>query len=98
MEINMKKIVRVNRRVEYETAGVKTVWPKDSDICFGRSDILNDDGLRLYWGHGRYSTIPRDAFEVITIHTETIVIETLVGEDGRFIEMKQGNRTKTMGV
>tara|TARA_R100000808_G_C2155291_1_gene167360 strand:- start:6385 stop:6645 length:261 start_codon:yes stop_codon:yes gene_type:complete len=85
----VKTILRAKRRVEVETPGVGLMYPKGHEIRVGQHDKLTEKGLHVCWGHGGYTLIPRDAFEIIEIHTETVTVETLVGEDGRWIETRK---------
>jgi len=84
----MKKILRSKRPIEIETPGATICYPAGTVMQTKADDRLNDDGLHICWGHGEYITIERDAFEVLAIHTKTIKVETIVGEDGEFIETR----------
>ena len=85
----MKTIFRAKRQIVLKPpTGLFTRAP-GADIVLNKSDKFTEKGLHLCWGHGLYGFIPRDDFEVITVHTETVKIETLVGEDGRYIETRR---------
>ena len=85
----MKTLIRLTRRFEFKSPGYTMVYPAGTDVRVGTSDILDESGLHICLGHGLYNMIPRDAFEIITIHSETVTIETLVNEDGQFIETRR---------
>jgi hypothetical protein len=85
----VKTILRAKRRIEVETIGIGMMYPEGKEIHIGRQDKLTEKGLQVCWGHGGYTLIPRDAFEIIEVHTETVTVETLVGEDGRWIETRR---------
>ena len=84
----MKQILRITRAVNVAMRTLSLRYPHGTDVCIGKDDYLDDEGWHIVSG-GQDYLVPRSHFNILTVHTKTIKIETLVDEAGLFVETRE---------
>ena len=84
----MKQILRTTRAVTVAMPSLSLRYPRGTDVFLGENDIIDEEGWHIQWGEEKY-TVPRNYFQVLTIYTKHITVETLVDEAGQFVETRE---------
>jgi len=84
----VKQILRVTKAVNVAMRTLSLRYPRGTDIYIGKDDYLDDEGWHIVSG-GQDYLVPRDHFNILTVHTKTIKIETLVDEAGQYVETRE---------
>ena len=84
----MKQILRTTRAVTVAMPSLSLRYPRGTDVFLGENDIIDEEGWHIQWGEEKH-TVPRNYFQILTVHTKTITVETLVDEAGQFVETRE---------
>ena len=84
----MKQILRTTRAVTVARPLLSLRYPRGTDVFLGENDTIDEEGWHIQWGEEKY-TVPRNYFQVLTVYTKHIRVETLVDEAGQFIETRE---------
>jgi len=84
----MKQILRMTQAAQVEMRTLSLRYPCGTDVSVGKDDFLDDEGWHIASG-GQHYLVPRNHFQILTVHTKTIKVEILVDEAGQFIETKE---------
>ena len=84
----MKQILRITKAVNVVMRTLSLRYPRGTDVCIGKEDYLDDEGWHIVSDRQDY-LVSRNHFNILTVHTKTIKIETLVDEAGLFVETRE---------
>ena len=84
----MKQILRAKVPLNIITGYSSLRYPRGTDIMVAEDDFVDEEGWHLCRGDKEH-LVPRSNFQILTVHAMTIRVETLVDEDGKFVEMRE---------
>ena len=84
----MKQILRAKVPLNIITGYSSLRYPRGSDIMVAKGDFVDEEGWHLRRGDKEH-LVPRSNIQILTVHTPTITSETLVDEDGKFVETRE---------
>ena len=84
----MKQILRMTKGANVVMQTLSLRYPRGTDVSIGKHDYLDEQGWHVVSG-GQDYLVPRDHFQILTVHTKTIKVETLVDEAGQYIETRE---------
>jgi len=84
----VRKILKSKESFEVETPGGEIRYPRGTTLRVKPTDKLDDEGWHIMWAREHYITVPRKLFEVLTVHTKIIKIETVINEAGDVVDSR----------